>query len=57
MYEEYHNFYLELKRHRRLSLDEYQLELAMADEGDAWHKFKQAKRRLNPGTYITLNRE
>ena len=57
MYEDYHNFYLELKRHRRLTLDEYQIELAMADEGDAWHKFKQVKRRLNPGTYITLTRE
>ena len=57
MYEDYQNFYLELKRHRRLKLDEYQIELEMADEGDAWHKFKEVKRRLNPGTYITLTRE
>lgn len=36
MYEDYHTFYLELKRHRRLSTEEFQMELAMMDQGDAW---------------------
>ena len=31
MHEEYHTFYTELRRYRRLTLEEFQLELAMMD--------------------------
>ena len=36
MYEDYHTYYLELKRYRRLSTEEFQMELAMMDQVDAW---------------------
>lgn len=36
MYEEYHIFYQELRRYRKLTLEEFQLELAMMDQNEAW---------------------
>lgn len=48
MYEDCHTFYLALKRHRQLTLEEYQLELAVSDQGEAWKQFNNAKRRLAP---------
>ena len=51
MHEEYHSFYKELRRFRRLTLEEFQLELAMMDQGDAWQQFKQVRRKLKPANY------